>query len=127
MGPNKGKKALTLKTVPDTDHMATRGLVAIWSGFSLHAGVAFTGTEREKIEKLCRYIARVHLTRFAGVFGPHYKYRSLVVPKTKAVQTPGSAQDDKPTSNSRMSWARLLKRVFIITSTSKPAICAEAL
>ena len=127
LGPNKGKKALTLKTVPDTDHVATKGLVAKNSGISLHAGVAMTGTERDKIEKLCRYIARpavaverlslnqrgqvvytlkkpyddgtthivmtplelmerlaaivprprVHLTRFAGVFAPHYKYRAL--------------------------------------------------
>jgi hypothetical protein len=164
MGPNKGKKALTLKTVPDTDHAATKGLVAKSSGFSLHAGVSFTATERQKIEKLCRYIARpaialdrlqlnprgqvvytlkrpyddgtthivmtplelmerlaaiiprprVHLTRFAGVFGPHYKYRSMVVPKPKAVQTTDTVEDDKPSSNSQMSWARLLKRVFNI-------------
>lgn len=58
LGPNKGKRALTLKTVPETDHNSTQGLVAKSSGFSLHAGVAFTGTERDKIEKLCRYIAR---------------------------------------------------------------------
>lgn len=58
LGPNKGKKALTLKTVPDTDHVATKGLVVKNSGFSLHAGVAMTGQERDKIEKLCRHIAR---------------------------------------------------------------------
>lgn len=162
LGPNKGKKALTLKTVPDTDHVATKGLVAKNSGFSLHAGVAMTGTERDKIEKLCRYIARpavalerlsvnprgqvvytlkkpyddgtthivmtplelmerlaaivprprVHLTRFAGVFAPHYKFRALVVPKPKAEPSPESS--DKHQSNSRISWARLLKRVFNI-------------
>src|SRR5439155_13630050 len=89
------------------------------------------GAERDKIERLCRYIARpavaverlslsssgqliytlkkpfddgttaismsalelmerlaalvprpkIHLTRFSGVFAPHYKYRALVVPK----------------------------------------------
>jgi hypothetical protein len=159
LGPNKGKKALTLKTLPDTDHSATRGLVAKNSGFSLHAGVAMTGTERDKIEKLCRYIARpaialerllinqpgqvvynlkkpyddgtthivmtplelmerlaaivprprVHLTRFAGVFAPHYKHRALVVPKPRQETTLNA---DKPKSNSRISWARLLKRVF---------------
>ena len=57
LGPNKGKKALTLKMV-DEDHTASKGLVANTSGFSLHAGVAFNGNERDKIEKLCRYIAR---------------------------------------------------------------------
>ena len=44
LGPNKGKKALTLKTVPETDHNSTQELVAKNSGFSLHAGIAFTGT-----------------------------------------------------------------------------------
>ena len=58
LGQNKGKKALTLKTLPDSDHAATYGLVAKNSGFSLHAGVAMAGNERDKIEKLCRYIAR---------------------------------------------------------------------
>ena len=162
LGPNKGKKALTLKTVPETDHNSTQGLVAKNSGFSLHAGVAFTGTERDKIEKLCRYIARpaialdrlslnargqvvyvlkkpyddgtthivmeplelmerlaaivprpkVHLTRFAGVFAPHYKHRALVVPKPKTHH--GDPASSKPPGKSRISWARLLKRVFNI-------------
>ena len=58
MGPNKGKKALTLRTVTEQDHNATRGLVAKSSGFSLHAGVHIAGSERQKLEKLCRYIAR---------------------------------------------------------------------
>ncbi len=130
------------------------------SGFSLHAGVAMPGSEREKIEKLARYIARpavalermylgangqviytlkkpyddgttaismsqlelmerlaalvprpkVHLTRFAGVFAPHYKHRSMVVPKTPAPEPEANA-DQKPTK-SRITWARLLKRVF---------------
>lgn len=160
LGPNKGKKALTLKTVSENDHNSQSGLVAINSGFSLHAGVAMAGNERDKIEKLCRYIARpaialerlhlnqrgevvyvlkkpysdgttyivmtqlellerlaaivprprVHLTRFAGVFAPHYKHRAMVVPKPKA-GTPELKTDDQP-SKSRISWARLLKRVF---------------
>lgn len=58
MGPNKGKKALTLRTVGERDHESRRGLVAASSGFSLHAGVAIAGGERVKLEKLCRYIAR---------------------------------------------------------------------
>lgn len=166
LGPNKGKKALTLKTV-DEDHTSKRGLVAVNSGFSLHAGVAFNGTEKDKIEKLCRYIARpavaierlklnqrgqvvytlkkpytdgtthivmtplelmerlaaivprprVHLTRFSGVFAPHYKYRSLVVPQQKASSVPVPEEGVDNTGippKSRISWARLLKRVFNI-------------
>ena len=160
LGPNKGKKALTLRTLPEQDHNSAKGLVAKSSGFSLHAGVAFAGNEREKIEKLCRYIARpavaqdrlslnshgqvvyrlkksyddgtthitmtqlelleklaaivprprVHLTRFAGVFAPHYKHRAMIVPKPKTTALPPVA-DDKPKAT-RISWARLLKRVF---------------
>ena len=34
-GPNKGKKAMVLKTVPETDHTTNWGLVVKNSGFSL--------------------------------------------------------------------------------------------
>ncbi len=61
-GPSKGKKALVLKALPDGDHNSTSGLVAKNSGFSLHAGVATKAQEREKLEKICRYIARPALS-----------------------------------------------------------------
>jgi hypothetical protein len=167
-GPSKGKKAMTLKSVPDTDHFAKSGLVVDNSGFSLHAGVATKAQEREKLEKICRYIARpavseerlstndrgeviykfkktwsdgttairmmpmelmeklaalvprprVHLTRFHGVLGPHYKYRKQIVPQKPEAPTltPATVSDevDKPPTQTskRISWARLLKRVF---------------
>ncbi len=172
MGPNKGKKAFTLKTVSESEHNSKSGLVASLSGFSLHAGVAMAGSERDKIEKLCRYIARpavsldrlslnqrgqvvytlkkpysdgtthivmtqlellerlaalvprprVHLTRFAGVFAPHYKHRALVVPKPKVCLPEPQLEDQnegpppKPHTHkkSNFTWARLLKRVFDI-------------
>ena len=57
-GKSKGKKAMVLKSVTDNDHTATRGLVAKNSGFSLHAGVATKAHERDRLEKVCRYIAR---------------------------------------------------------------------
>jgi hypothetical protein len=166
-GPNKGKKALTLKTVSEQDHVETTGLVAKNSGFSLHAGVAVNGDERKKLEKICRYIARgaiaqerlsfnergqvvyrlkrayddgtshivmeplelmeklaalvprprVHLTRYHGVLAPHYKYRKQIVPKPKSEEeavTDPTAGVDQPPHKARMSWARLLKRVFNI-------------
>ena len=71
-------------------------------------------TPLELMERLAAIVPRprVHLTRFAGVFAPHYKYRALVAPKPRAKSvSEGSA---KPHSNSRISWARLLKRVFNI-------------
>lgn len=57
-GKSKGKKAMVLKSVTDNDHNATKGLVAKNSGFSLHAGVATKAHERDRLEKVCRYIAR---------------------------------------------------------------------
>ncbi|MBL7669836.1 MAG: transposase [Bdellovibrionaceae bacterium] len=51
-----------LKALPDGDHNSTSGLVAKNSGFSLHAGVATKAQEREKLEKICRYIARPALS-----------------------------------------------------------------
>lgn len=46
-GPNRGKRALVLKTTPTMDHSSGAGLVAAHSGFSLHAGVAVGGGERK--------------------------------------------------------------------------------
>ncbi len=57
-GPSKGKKAMVLRSVTDGDHNAKSGLVVKNSGFSLHAGVATKAHERDKLEKICRYIAR---------------------------------------------------------------------
>lgn len=174
-GPNKGKKALTLKTVPEQDHTASHGLVANNSGFSLHAGVHVTGAERQKLEKLARYIARpaialerlslnsrgqvvyslkkpysdgtthivmtqlelmerlaaivprprVHLIRFHGVLAPHYKHRKMVVPKLKPKPEP-KEPDGKTKSNSRISWARLLARVFNIDVETCPLCGGKA-
>jgi hypothetical protein len=58
-GPNAGKKALTLQTIPaifesgnHDEQVSKRG------GFSLHAGVACKADQRKKLERLCRYITR---------------------------------------------------------------------
>jgi len=59
VGPQQGRKVFTLQTLPDcrpdNPRVHTLGKVA---GFSLHAGVATRAHEREKLERLCRYIAR---------------------------------------------------------------------
>jgi len=59
VGPQQGRKVFSLQTLPDggsDDPFArTPGNVA---GFSLHAGVATKAHERDKLERLCRYIAR---------------------------------------------------------------------
>ena len=49
---------MVIKTLPDGDHNAKSGLVVKNSGFSLHAGVATKADERDRLEKIFRYIAR---------------------------------------------------------------------
>ena len=58
MGPQQGRKVFTLQTLPDCrpdNRFVDTGQVA---GFSLNAGVATKAHERDKLERLCRYIAR---------------------------------------------------------------------
>ena len=73
---------------------------------------AISMSPMELMERLAALVPRprIHLTRFSGVFAPHYKYRALVVPKPpEPVALPTS--DIQP-SKSRIAWTRLLKRVF---------------
>ena len=58
VGPQQGRKVFTLRTIPaweDDDRFAQ---AAKESGFSLHAVVATQAWERQKLERLCRYITR---------------------------------------------------------------------
>jgi hypothetical protein len=58
-GPNVGKKALTLQTLPSiVESGKHRGQLGKRAGFSLHAGVACKANQRKKLERLCRYITR---------------------------------------------------------------------
>ena len=59
VGPQQGRKVLTLQTLPDceTDNPFSSSVGEV-AGFSLHAGVAAKASERAKLERLCRYIAR---------------------------------------------------------------------
>ncbi len=58
---------------------------------------------------------RLHLIRFHGVLAPHAKLRAAIVPDA-AQQTsePAQDQDHAHGQSARMSWARLLRRVFDI-------------
>ena len=60
---------------------------------------------------------RVHLTRFHGVFAPHFKHRSLITPQPvfsdKKDKTSFKEQRKQKKSYS-MGWAKTLKRVFEI-------------
>ncbi len=59
VGPQQGQKAFMIRTIQPLNR-PDPGLerVATANGFSLHAGVSCEGHERNKRERLCRYIAR---------------------------------------------------------------------
>jgi hypothetical protein len=59
VGPQQGCKAFMIRTIRPLDR-PDPGLerVAKANGFSLHAGVSCEGNQRNKRERLCRYIAR---------------------------------------------------------------------
>ncbi|MCP4826340.1 MAG: IS91 family transposase, partial [Shimia sp.] len=57
--PQQGRKVFTLQTLPacDADDLYA-DTVGKTAGFSLHAGVSVKARERDKLERLCRYITR---------------------------------------------------------------------
>ncbi len=58
VGPQRGRKVFTLQTIPAWEDDDRFTQVAKVSGFSLHAGVAAQAWERQKLERLVRYITR---------------------------------------------------------------------
>ena len=63
---------------------------------------------------------RVNLTRFFGVFAPHFKYRKLVVPKRDTKNEEAEKSLTPAQESSRMTWAQRLKRVFNIDIETCP-------
>ncbi len=57
-GPREGQKVFTLQTLPAKPD-APRCEVAESSGFSLHAGIAAKASQRDKVERLARYVPRL--------------------------------------------------------------------
>ena len=109
IGPNAGRKALTLRTVPAQPEPFASTLLARQPGFSLHAATCCEAKQRDKLEKLCRYI-----TRFHGVFAPNCKLREHIVPRHQ----PTAKAPDKPLAP--MTWMQRLKRVFSIDIETCP-------
>ena len=54
IGPNAGRKALTLRTVPVQPEPFPCTTPARQPGFSLHAATVCEAAQRDKLEKLCR-------------------------------------------------------------------------
>ena len=69
---------------------------------------AISMTPLELLERLAAIIPRprVHLTRFSGVFAPHYKYRAMVVLKVRKSEKVITVPDEAPAPRpSRIRWA----------------------
>jgi hypothetical protein len=61
VGPRAGQKLFTLQTVPPREEPEQQGDhrgAANAGGFSLHAGLDIQPHQREKLERLCRYVSR---------------------------------------------------------------------
>ncbi len=58
VGPQQGRKVFTLQKLPDERDADEAPAVGKVAGFSLHAGVAAKATQRDNLERLCRYITR---------------------------------------------------------------------
>jgi hypothetical protein len=58
IGPQKGKKVFSLQTLPPTVDEISKEYLGKVAAFSLHAGVSVNACQRDKLERLCRYIAR---------------------------------------------------------------------
>ncbi|TCO77314.1 transposase-like zinc-binding protein [Chromatocurvus halotolerans] len=59
VGPQQGRKAFMIRTIRPLDRPDPRlERVAKANGFSLHAGVSCEGNQKDKRERLCRYISR---------------------------------------------------------------------
>jgi len=58
IGPQQGRKVFTQQSIPAWEDDDCFAQVAKVAGFSLHAGVAAKAWERQKLERLCRYISR---------------------------------------------------------------------
>ena len=56
VGPQAGRKVFTLQTLPASEEPFDDPVGQV-AGFSLHAGVAAKAHQRQKLERLCRYIA----------------------------------------------------------------------
>ena len=57
---------------------------------------------------------RIHLIRFHGVFAPHFKYRSLIVPQPSFSDKTSHTEQKKSKQSYSIGWAKMLKRVFDI-------------
>jgi hypothetical protein len=83
VGPQQGRKVFTLQTLPpDEDESGGSDRVAKEAGFSLHAGVSTEAHQRDKLERLCRYVTRpaVSERRLAITSNGNIRYQPWAAP-----------------------------------------------
>jgi ribosomal protein S27E len=73
VGSQQGRKVFTLQILPARDPDEPFTNAGTVSGFSLHAGVATKAHQRDKLERLCRYIARPAVSEKRLSLTPHGK------------------------------------------------------
>ncbi len=75
LGPRDGRKLFTLQTLPAAPE-APRRDVAEAPGFSLRAGIVAEASERDKLERLARYVSRplIATGRLALTEGGYVRY-----------------------------------------------------
>jgi len=76
VGPRAGQKVFSLQTVAAREEEFRKG-VAQYAGFSLHAGIGVEADQREKLERLARYVSRppVSMERLSLTAQGHVRYR----------------------------------------------------
>ena len=96
----------TLQTLPEIEDPIS-GSAGQAVGFSLHAGVATKANQRDKLERLCRYITRPAVS----------EKRLSLTNQGKGSKSRLAEGRDEKTPVQRyvaMTWAQRLKRVFKI-------------
>jgi hypothetical protein len=117
IGPRQGRKVFTLQMVPACVEPFDEGGGKV-AGFSLYACVAARATQRETLERLCRYVSRSaggrevrERTRRRGGFGSLYATRRRLV----------SGSDHQPQVPTQMRRdCRRQKGSFILTIRNVP-------
>ncbi|WP_274519433.1 transposase [Legionella cincinnatiensis] len=77
IAPYQGRKIIIFKTLPSGEEVESifGKSLAKSSGFSLHAGVSVKSYQRDKVERLCRYITRPAVSTQRMKFLPDGKIR----------------------------------------------------
>jgi len=97
VGPQQGRKVFTLQTLPGVEEPFS-GSAGQAAGFSLHAGVAARANQRDKLERLCRYITRPAVSETCThTFGQQQTFK----PPTNARNTRRVMKQEKSADVSR--------------------------